>query len=113
MLGDAKRPADHRAMGSRVYMRHVPNHVSGNSGLALDIIERVGFDAAAVFVEAGGRVVNEFLVFQTRRNNFSGYAVRQRDVGTDIETRPYIRPLNGARAPRVDSIEARAVPHSF
>ena len=113
MLGDAERPADHRAMRSRVGMRHVADDVSGNTGLTLHVLERVGLDAAPVFVKAGCRVFNELSVLKARRNDLARNGVRQRDIGPNIETGPHIRPLNRARTARVDRIQARAVPHSF
>ena len=113
MLGDAERPADHRAMAPGVGMRHITDNAGRNGRLALGVLEGVGLDAAPVFVETRGCVVNEFLVFQARRNDFTGYGIRQRDVGPDIETSPHIRPLSGTRSAWIDGIQARSVPHAL
>src|SRR5437667_6317388 len=100
-------------MRSRVGMRHVADDVSGNTGLTLHVLERVGLDAAPVFVKAGCRVFNELSVLKSRRNDLARNGVRQRDIGPNIETGPHIRPLNRARTSRVDRRQARSAPLSF
>ena len=48
MLGDAERPADHRAVGVRVGVRRLADQIGGHAGLALAPLERPRLDARRV-----------------------------------------------------------------
>ena len=104
MLGNAKRPADHGPVRSRIGIRHIADDVCGNACLSLGVFERVGRDGTPVLVESRSCVFDEFLILQAGRNNFSGQRVRERDIGTNVEAGPRVRPLNGARTPWIDCV---------
>ena len=109
VLGDAERPADHRAGRLREGVRQLADGVGGDTGLALGVVERVGLDLRLVGLEVDRRAVDELAVLEPRRDDLAGDRVRERDVAADIEAEPAIRPLGAARPARVDRVETRAV----
>ena len=90
-------------------MRRIANHVCGNAGDPLAILERVGLDARLVLLEPFSTTLNECLVLQTGMDDLARHGVGQRDVASDVKAEPYVGPLRGRRAPRVDDIELRPV----
>ena len=67
VLGDAERPADHGAVGAREGVRRLADHLGGNAGQALALLERERLDRRGVRVEALGGVVDEGAVARGRR----------------------------------------------
>jgi len=80
-----------------------------DAGLALGVLERVGLDLGAVFLEALGRVGDEGLVLQARGDDLPADRIRERDVAADVEAEPEVGELGGAGPPRVDGDQPRAV----
>ena len=67
VLGDAERPADHRAVGVRVGVRRLADQIGRHAGFALAPLERPRLDARRVLVEAGRRALDELAVVQPAR----------------------------------------------
>src|SRR5437899_934007 len=100
-------------MRSRVCMRHVADDVSGNTSLALHVLERVGLDAAPVFVKTGCRVFNELSVLKTCRNDLARNGVRQRDIGPNVEAGPRMMQLFRTALDALEVIPKRACNRLF
>ena len=113
MLGDAERPADHGAIGSRVGVSGLLNGVRRNARLALRERERVGLDAGPVRLESSRGVADESRVRETCMNDLAGHGVGERDVAPDVESHPHVGPLGARRATRIDDVQPRAIPHAL
>ena len=102
VLGDAERPADHRAVGLGVRVRRLADRRRRHARLALGVLERVRLDARAIVLEAGRRPVDELLVREAGVDDLAPHRVGERDVGADVEAQPQVGPLGARRPPRVD-----------
>ena len=108
VLGDAERPADHRALGRGERVGELADRARGHAGLALGPFERAGLDRVAVGLEAARGAVDELPVREAGRDDLPPDRVRERDVRAHVETEPQVGPLGRARAARIDRDEARA-----
>jgi len=109
MLGDAERPADHRAIGTCVHVRDRLDLFGGDTALVRRVFERERLDRLPVCFEPGRRVLDEAIVCEARVDDLARDCVRERDIGSDIDRKPFISPLGGCRAARIDADELRAV----
>ena len=109
VLGDAQRPADHRAIGPGVLMRRIANDVGRNARDLLGEVERVRLDGRAIRLEVRRAARDERSVVQTGMNDLARHRVGERDVGADVEPEPHVAPRGGRRAPRIDDVQSRAV----
>ena len=109
MLGDAERPADHRArrLGERV--GQLADGLGRDAGLALGVVEGVRLDLCLVGVEIGRRALDELSVLEAGGDDLAGDRVGQGDVAADIEAEPAVRPFGAARPARVDRVQPGAV----
>jgi hypothetical protein len=112
VLGDAERPADHRAVGAGVSERDLLDRRCGNRRLALADFERVPLYALGVLVKAARGSRDELGVRQPRVDDDPGHRVGKRDVAAHVEAEPDVRPLRRARPARVDGDQARASSHT-
>ena len=113
VLGDAERPADHRAVGAREGVRGVADHLGRHAGDALALGQRERLDVRRVLGEADGRAIDEAVVDEAGVDDLARHRVGQRDVGADVEPEPAVGPLGRGRAPRIDRVEPRAVVHAL
>jgi hypothetical protein len=104
VLGDAQRPADLRALGARVRVRDVLDHVGRYPAELLAALERVGLERRDVLLEALRRPRDELAVVQAGMHDLAGHGVGQGDVAADVEPEPRVGPLRRGRAPRVDRV---------
>ena len=109
VLGDAERPADLGAVGARVRVRDVLDHVGGHAAQRLGPLERVRLDRRDVGLEARCAALDELAVVQPGVDDLARHPVRQRDVAAHVEAEPRVGPLRGRRAARVDREHPRAV----
>ena len=113
VLGDAERPADHGAVGTRERVRRLADRLRRNAGQALPHLERVLLDARGVLVEPGRGVPDEAAVVQARVDDLARHGVGQGDVRPDVEAEPAVGPLRRGRAPRIDDHQPGAVVHAL
>ena len=109
VLGDAQRPADHRARRRGEGVGQLADGLGGDAGLLLGVVERVRLDLGLVGREVGRRPLDELAVLEAGRDDLAGHRVGQGDVAADVEAEPAVRPFGAARAARVDRVQARAV----
>src|SRR5581483_224208 len=95
----------------RVAMRDVSNDFPRNTRFALRVFQSVGLDRAAVLEKSGSGIVDEFPVLETGCEDLTADRIGQNDVRADVETGPYIGPLDGTGAPRINPEEARTMTH--
>jgi hypothetical protein len=88
----------------------LPDRIGRNTGLALGVFEGVALDLGLVRVEVERRPFDELGVRQAGVNDLAPDGIGQGDVAADVEAQPGVRPLGRARPPRVDRVEAGAVP---
>ena len=110
MLGDAQGPADHGTIGTGIGVCRVANDVGRDPGLPLPRLQACSARRRGVFVETGGRPLNERLIREARVDDFPRHRVGQRDVAPDVEAQPLVGPLRGGGSPGIhDDIWAPAV----
>ena len=104
VLGDAERPADHRARGRGEGVGELADGLGRDAGLALGVLERVRLDLRLVGLEVDRGALDELAVLEPGGDDLAGHRVGQRDVAADVETEPAVRPLgattSGAGRPR-------------
>jgi len=81
----------------------------GDTALVRRVFERERLDRLPVCFEPGRRVLDEAIVCEARVDDLARDCVRERDIGSDIDRKPFISPLGGCRAARIDADELRAV----
>src|SRR6185437_10063944 len=108
MFRDAQSPADYGAVSLGIGVRDLPDSFGGYAGLALGALQGVLFDALAILRQSAGRVVDEPPMGQPGGDDLPAHRVRQRDIGSDIEPQPHVRPLRGGGPPRVHHEQAAA-----
>ena len=113
VLGDAERPADHRAVGARERVRGRADHVGRHARDPLALGERVRLDVRGVLREADRRAIDEAVVHEIGVDDLARHRVRERDVGADVEPQPAVGPLGRGGAPRIDRVELGAVVHAL
>ena len=109
VLGDAERPADHRARRRREGVGQLADRLGRDAGLALGVLERVRLDLGPVGLEAVGRAVDELAVLEAGGDDLARDRVGQRDVRPDVEAQPGVGPLRRRGPARVDRVQARAI----
>ena len=112
VFGDSERPANHRLICSSKRMRHFLNDVRSHARLVGRVLERIRLDRTAVFVESRCRVVDKFLALESGRDDFTRERIRQYDIRTHIDTRPYMCPLRRTGSPRIDRVQTGSVSDS-
>ncbi len=109
VLGDAERPADHRARRRREGVGQFADGLGRDARLALGVFERVRLDLGLVGLEAVGRAVDELAMLEAGRDDLARDRVGQGDVRPDVEAQPGVGPFRRRGPARVDRIEARAI----
>ena len=104
VLGDAERPADHRARRLGEGVGQLADGLGRDAGLALGVLERVRLDLGLVGLEVDRRALDELAVLEAGRDDLARHRVGQRDVAADVEAEPAVRPFgattSGAGRPR-------------
>ena len=100
-------------MRPSISLGHIVNHMSRYPGFALRIFKRIRLNATAILLEAGGRMFNEFSIFQAKGDDLACDRVGKGNICTDVEAGLYVGLLHGASMPRINGIETRSVPNSF
>ncbi len=109
VLGDPKRPAEHRPGRGRVGVGQLADHSGRDARLTLGVVERVGLDPGPVVLDPAGRPGDEPPVLEAGRQDLPADRVGQGDVRADVEPEPAIGPLGRARPARVDRVQLRPV----
>jgi hypothetical protein len=78
-------------------------------GLTLGVVEGVALDLGLIGVVVARRALDERPVLEARGNDLAPDCVGQGDVAADVEAKPDVGPLGGARPARVNRVEAGAV----
>ncbi len=105
MLGDAERPAELCARRARVGVCEFGDELRRNPGSALCVLEGIWLDGPAILVEVTRCRLDELVVLQPGGENLSADRIGKRDVRSDVETKPTVRPLRARRAARIDDIK--------
>ncbi len=93
VLGDAERPADHRAGRLGEGVGKLADGLGRDAGLALGVFERVRLDLGLVGVEVHRRVLDELPVLEAGGDDLAADGVGQGDVAADVEAEPAVGPL--------------------
>src|SRR3989449_11483455 len=113
MFRNSERPANLRALGFRISVCRPPDYLRRHTRFAFGSLQRIFLDALAVRIESARRVLDEFLVRKTRRNNFAPHGVGQRNVTPHIQPQPHIRPLRRTRTPWIYHVQLSAVANAL
>ena len=79
--------------------------------MRVGVLERVRLDAAAIRFEAGRGALDELAIAQASGDDLAADRVGERDVRADVEAQPHVGPRGGARPPRIDGVQPRALAH--
>ena len=109
VLGDAERPADHRAWRRGERHGQLADGRCRDAGLALGVLQRVRLDLGLVGLEVDRRAIDELTVLEALGDDLAPHRVGQRDVRSDIQAEPAVGPLGTGRATRIDRVEAGAL----
>ena len=102
VLRDPEGPADHRAVGLRVGVRHLADHLRRDPGHLRAALERPVHHGGDVVLEAGRGELDERTMMQVVDDDLAGHRVGEGDVGPDVQAEPQVAPLGRLGASRVD-----------
>jgi len=91
----------------------IDDRVGWDTRFALNALERVRLDGSGVVVEMVRRAVDEVAVREAGMDDLAGDAVRERDVGADVEAQPHVGPLCRGGAPRIHDVQAGSMVHAL
>src|ERR1043166_9623865 len=109
VLGNAQGPAELCASSLGIGMRYAPDRLSRNAGFWLCALQRVLLYVLAIGGKATGSVLDKFGVRQAGVDDLIAHGVGQRDVCSDIDAQPCIRPLGRAGPARVNHVQLGAI----
>src|ERR1700737_3256708 len=113
VLGDAKRPTNHSAVGRRIGARRLTDDVGWYAGYFFGPFRRRVLNRSSILFKACCCAIDEHAVLETLFEYLVSHRVGELDVGSDIESKPSVSPLRRNRTARIYNDQVRAIAHAL